>query len=135
MTRELADAAVREEIDLQSELTDRCFDTVSLGIKTLVSGEYGKVEGLLFGMTAVNWSSFEDIGDQSSGCGDGDSRRVRDGDLEGAVRGVPCDPQPPLAHLLPQLLRPAGDGLPAALPGRGDALQACERDGCAAAAA
>ena len=65
MTRELADAAVREEIDLQSELTDRCFDTVSLGIKTLVSGEYGKVEGLLFGMTAVNWSSFEDIGDQS----------------------------------------------------------------------
>ena len=29
MTRELADAAVREEIDLQSELTDRCFDTRS----------------------------------------------------------------------------------------------------------
>ena len=44
MTRELADAAVRESIDLQSELVDKCYDTVSLGIKTLVSGEYGKVE-------------------------------------------------------------------------------------------
>ena len=34
MTRELADAAVRESIDLQSELVDKCYDTVSLGIKT-----------------------------------------------------------------------------------------------------
>ncbi|KAK8798110.1 hypothetical protein WA171_005635 [Blastocystis sp. BT1] len=65
MTRELADAAVRESIDLQSELVDKCYDTVSLGIKTLVSGEYGKVENLLFTMTSINWSTFQDIGDQS----------------------------------------------------------------------
>ena len=66
MTRDLADASLRESIDLQSELVDKYFDTVSLGIKTLVSGEYGKVENLLYGMTSVNWHSFEDIGDQSS---------------------------------------------------------------------
>ena len=66
MTRELADTGVRESIDLQSELVDKCFDTVSLGIKTLVSGEYGKVENVLFTMTSINWSTFQDIGDQSS---------------------------------------------------------------------
>lgn len=66
MTRELTDASLRESIDLQSELMDKYFDTVSLGIKTLVSGEYGKVEHLLYGMTSVNWHTFEDIGDQSS---------------------------------------------------------------------
>lgn len=66
MTRELADSAVRESINLQSELVDKCYDTVSLGIKTLVSGEYGKVENLLFTMTSINWSTFQDIGDQSS---------------------------------------------------------------------
>ena len=67
MAQNLAEAKVREKIDLQSELLDAYYDTVSVGIKTLVSGIYGKVEGVLYGMTSLNWATFSDIGDQSGG--------------------------------------------------------------------
>ena len=65
MAQNLAEAKVREKIDLQSDLLDAYYDTVSVGIKTLVSGIYGKVEGVLYGMTSLNWATFSDIGDQS----------------------------------------------------------------------
>lgn len=67
MARNLAETKVREAIDLQSELLDAYYDTVSVGIKTLVSGIYSKVEGVLYGMTSLNWATFSDIGDQSGG--------------------------------------------------------------------
>lgn len=65
MARNLAEAKVRESIDLQSDLLDAYYNTVSLGIKTLVSGEYAKVENVLYGMTSINWATFDNIGDQS----------------------------------------------------------------------
>ena len=65
MARNLAEAKVRESIDLQSDLLDAYYNTVSLGIKTLVSGEYAKVENVLYGMTSINWATFDSIGDQS----------------------------------------------------------------------
>ena len=66
MAKNLADEKVRDSIDLQTEVMDNYFNTVSYGIKALVNGEYGKVEGILYSMTSVNWATFEDIGDQSS---------------------------------------------------------------------
>ena len=66
MAKNLADEKVRDNIDLQTEVMDNYFNTVSYGIKALVNGEYGKVEGILYSMTSVNWATFEDIGDQSS---------------------------------------------------------------------
>ena len=65
MARNLAEAKVRESIDLQSDLLDAYYNTVSLGIKTLVSGEYAKVKNVLYGMTSINWATFDNIGDQS----------------------------------------------------------------------
>lgn len=65
MARNLAEEKVRESIDLQSDLLDAYYNTVSLGIKTLVSGEYAKVENVLYGMTSINWATFDNIGDQS----------------------------------------------------------------------
>ena len=65
VARSLADEKVRESIDLQTDLSDAYYDTVSLGIKTLVSGEYAKVESVLYGMTSINWATFDNIGDQS----------------------------------------------------------------------
>ena len=65
MARNLAEAKVRESIDLQSDLLDAYYNTVSLGIKTLVSGEYAKVENVLYGMTSINRATFDNIGDQS----------------------------------------------------------------------
>ena len=65
MARNLAEAKVRESIDLQSDLLDAYYNTVSLGIKMLVSGEYAKVENVLYGMTSINWATFDNIGDQS----------------------------------------------------------------------
>lgn len=67
MAKNLAEARVREAMDLQSGLLDSYYDTVSVGIKTLVSGIYSKVEGVLYGMTSMNWATFSDIGDQSGG--------------------------------------------------------------------
>ena len=65
MARNLAEEKVRESIDLQSDLLDAYYNTVSLGIKTLVSGEYAKVENVLYGMISINWATFDNIGDQS----------------------------------------------------------------------
>ena len=65
MARNLAEEKVRESIDLQSDLLDAYYNMVSLGIKTLVSGEYAKVENVLYGMTSINWATFDNIGDQS----------------------------------------------------------------------
>ena len=53
------------DLFLQSDLLDAYYNTVSLGIKTLVSGEYAKVENVLYGMTSINWATFDNIGDQS----------------------------------------------------------------------
>lgn len=65
MARSLAEEKVRASIDLQTDLLDAYYNTVSLGIKTLVSGEYAKVENVLYGMTSINWATFDNIGDQS----------------------------------------------------------------------
>ena len=66
MAKNLAESKSRDSIDLQSELLDAYFNTVSIGIRTLVSGEYGKVENVLYGMTNINWATFDNIGDQSA---------------------------------------------------------------------
>ena len=65
MARSLAEEKVRASIDLQTDLLDAYYNTVSRGIKTLVSGEYAKVENVLYGMTSINWATFDNIGDQS----------------------------------------------------------------------
>ena len=65
MAKNLADEKVRESMDLQTDLLDDYYNTVSYGIKALVNGEYGKVENILYSMTSMNWATFEDIGDQS----------------------------------------------------------------------
>ena len=65
MAKNLADEKVRDSMDLQTDLLDDYYNTVSYGIKALVNGEYGKVENILYSMTSMNWSTFEDIGDQS----------------------------------------------------------------------
>ena len=65
MAKNLADEKVRDSMDLQTDLLDDYYNTVSYGIKALVNGEYGKVENILYSMTSMNWATFEDIGDQS----------------------------------------------------------------------
>lgn len=126
MARDLTDEPLREQVDLQGDLLDSYFNTVSAGIRALVSGEYGKVEALLFGMTSVNWATFMEIGDQSRRRRGAGKRRIYHECLQRALRGVPRDSQPSLEGVLPELLRPLRHALPTAVLGLCEALQASQ---------
>lgn len=126
MAKNLADEKVRDSIDLQSEVMDNYYNTVSFGIKALVNGEYGKVENILYSMTSVNWATFEDIGDQSGRNETPFRCSIYHERLRHSVRGNPAYPQSPLARVLPQLLRPPGHAVLTAVLGLRVSLQARE---------